>query len=143
MQPNRGYYVLVARQIDTYPPVFRWKLCDAANRWACKSGTMAFPAISRPGWLAAERWQISLSNLSQRTSGAIDPSLARWTRAAAGPRPFGQQCTAEASAAPLTTSDCASSILRKRDDLGGLPMSAARMPMVRARRVLIFETRLQ
>jgi hypothetical protein len=44
---------------------------------------------------------------------------------------------------PLTTSDCASSIFRKRDDLGGLPMSAARMPMMRARRVLIFETRLQ
>jgi hypothetical protein len=34
-------------------------------------------------------------------------------------------------------------LFKKRDDLGGLPMSAARMPMMRARRVLIFETRLQ
>jgi transposase len=44
---------------------------------------------------------------------------------------------------PLTTSDCASSIFRKRDDLGGVPMSAARMPVMCARRVLIFKTHLQ
>ena len=26
MQTNRGYYVLVARQNDTYPPEFRWQI---------------------------------------------------------------------------------------------------------------------
>jgi len=74
MQPNRGYYILVARQNHTYPPAFRWQIMRRGEPMGVQIGGDGFPPISPPGWRAAGRWQISLSNLSERRSGAIDPS---------------------------------------------------------------------
>jgi hypothetical protein len=43
MQPNRGYYILVARQIDTYPPAFRWQIMRRSEPMGVQIGNDGFP----------------------------------------------------------------------------------------------------
>jgi hypothetical protein len=44
MQPNRGYCVLVARQIDTYPPAFRWQIMRRGEPMGVQIGDDGFPS---------------------------------------------------------------------------------------------------
>jgi hypothetical protein len=43
MQPNRGYYILVARQNDTYPPAFRWQIMRRGEPMGVQIGEDGFP----------------------------------------------------------------------------------------------------
>jgi hypothetical protein len=43
MQPNRGYYILVARQNHTYPPTFRWQIMRRGEPMGVQIGGDGFP----------------------------------------------------------------------------------------------------
>jgi len=44
MQPHQGYYVLVARQIDTYPAAFRWQIMRRGEPMGVQIGDDGFPS---------------------------------------------------------------------------------------------------
>jgi hypothetical protein len=72
MQPNRDYYILVARQSHTYPPAFRWQIMRRGNPMGVRIEGDGFPSYDAAR--LARRWRISLSSLSERRIRAIDPS---------------------------------------------------------------------
>jgi hypothetical protein len=52
MQTNRGYYLMVARQNDTYPPAFRWQIMRRGEPMGVQISGDGFPtylAAGRPG----------------------------------------------------------------------------------------------
>jgi hypothetical protein len=44
MQPNWGYYILVARQNHTYPPAFRWRIMRRGNPMGVRIEGDGFPS---------------------------------------------------------------------------------------------------
>jgi hypothetical protein len=43
MQPNRDYYILVARQNHTYPPAFRWQIMRRGEQMGVQIEGDGFP----------------------------------------------------------------------------------------------------
>jgi hypothetical protein len=55
MQPNRGYYILVARQTHTYPPAFRWQIMRRGEPMGVQIGGDGFPTYLAARLAAAGR----------------------------------------------------------------------------------------